>query len=156
METATRAESRTLLKRFLSQYFRAKDKQAALRKRLSSLQAELNSPGGAQPAQSGITCKIADIEDRIRKQIEIETKSVIAIMDVIEFLPADSIERDILEYRHIDCKSWDKIMGCVHLTRSPCFEYYNKALDRLLTYKKVQVTLSEFAARLDRDAKETF
>lgn len=103
-----------------------------------------------------MTLKIADIEDRIQKQIDIEAKSVIAIMDVIEFLPADTIERDILEFRHIDCKPWDKIMDCVHLSRSPCFEYYNKALDKLLTYKKVRRILSDYKARLDREARDTY
>lgn len=169
MDSNNQTESRRILKRFLSQYYRAKDKQAVLRARLASLQAELRHPGVSVPPQDGIpvkggvsngaaslTFKIADIEERIQRQIEIEARSIIDIMDVIEFLPADTIERDILEYRHIDCKPWDKIMDCVHLTRSPCFEYYNKALDKLLTYKKVRVTLSEFEARLNREAKETY
>lgn len=154
---------------FLSQYYRAKDRQATLLARLTSLQAELRHPGVKVPPPDGIpgktgvsigaaslTLKIADIEDRIQKQIEIEAKSVIAIMDVIEFLPADTIERDILEFRHIDCKPWDKIMDCVHLSRSPCFEYYNKALDKLLTYKKVRRILSDYKARLDREAMDTY
>ena len=169
METTTQIEQRQLLKRFLSQYYRAKDRQAALRARLASLQAELRHPGVKVPPPDGIagktgvssgaaslTLKIADIEDRIQKQIEIEAKCVIAIMDVIEFLPADTIERDILEFRHIDCKPWDKIMDCVHLSRSSCFEYYNKALDKLLTYKKVRRILSDYKARLDREARDTY
>lgn len=169
METTTQIEQRQLLKRFLSQYYRAKDRQATLRARLASLQAELKYPGVKVPPLDGIpgktgvssgaaslTLKIADIEDRIQKQTEIEAKSVIAIMDVIEFLPADTIERDILEFRHIDCKPWDKIMDCVHLSRSPCFEYYNKALDKLLTYKKVRRILSDYKARLDREARDTY
>ena len=169
METTTQIEQRQLLKRFLSQYYRAKDRQAALRARLASLQAELRHPGVKVPPPDGIpgktgvssgaaslTLKIADIEDRIQKQIEIEAKSVIAIMDVIEFLPADTIERDILEFRHIDCKPWDKIMDCVHLSRSSCFEYYNKALDKLLTYKKVRRILSDYKARLVREARDTY
>lgn len=169
METTTQNEQRQLLKRFLSQYYRAKDRQATLRARLASLQAELRHPGVKVPPPDGVpsktgvsngaaslTLKIADIEDRIQKQIEIEARSVIAIMDVIEFLPADTIERDILEFRHIDCKPWDKIMDCVHLSRSPCFEYYNKALDKLLTYKKVRRILSDYKERLDREARDTY
>lgn len=169
MDTSTQNENRTLLKRFLSQYYRAKDKQAILRKRLAALQAELRHPGvripptDGMPTQTGnssgaasLTFKIADIEDRIEKQIEAEARSIIAIMDVIEFLPADTIERDILEARHIDCKPWDKVMECVHLSRSPCFENYNKALNKLLKYKKVRAILSEYKARLDREARDTY
>lgn len=166
MEQFNTAESRRILKRYLSQYYRAKDKQAVLRKRLEHLQAELRQPGVRYTPPKGIpfkpkpcieaaslTIKISDIEDRIQQQANTEAQSIIDIMDMIEFLPADTLERDILEYRHIDCKSWNDIMKCVHLTRSPCFEYYNRALDKLLEYKKVRVTLSEWEARIERDAK---
>lgn len=167
MDTKTQNEDRILLKRFLSQFYRAKDKQAVLQKRLDRLQLELRYPGVRTaspddvPSKSGIgngaaslTLKIADIEDRIQKQIDIEAKSIIAIMDVIEFLPADTIERDILEFRHIDCKTWDKVMDSVHLSRSPCFENYNKALDKLLTYKKVRAILADYEARLEREVRD--
>lgn len=166
MEQFSTAEGRRILKRYLSQYYRAKDKQAVLRKRLEHLQAELRHPGVRYTPPKGIpykpkphieaaslTIKISDIEDRIRQQANTEAQSIIDIMDMIEFLPADTLERDILEYRHIDCKSWSDIMKCVHLTRSPCFEYYNRALDKLLEYKKVRATLSEWESRMERNAK---
>lgn len=165
----TKTESRRLLKRYLSQYFRAKEKQAALRKRLAELQAELQHPGVRTPSldktpakgqtsngAASLIYKIGDIEDRIQRQIEVEAKSVNDIMDILDFLPPESTERDILEYRHIDCKSWDEIMDLVHLTRSPCFEYYNKGLDKLLTYKKVRVTLESFEERMNRAAKDSY
>lgn len=169
METTMQIKQRNLLKRFLSQHYRAKDRQAALRARLASLQAELRHPDVKVPPRDGIpgktgvnsgaaslTLKISDIEERIRKQIDIEASSVIAIMDVIELLPAGSIERNILELRHIDCKPWDKIMNCVHLSRSPCFEYYKKALDKLLTYKKVIAILADYKVGLDWEERNLY
>jgi len=162
-------ESRRILKRYLSQYFRAKEKQSALRSRLADLQEELRHPGvripppdstyqkgGSSSGAASLTFKIADIEDRIQKQIGIEAKSVSDIMDILDFLPADSLERDILEFRHIDCKPWGEIMSLVHLTRSPCFEYYNKGLDKLLAFKKVRVTLEKFEARMRRDERDRY
>jgi len=170
MDFTNTTESRRILRRYLSQYYRAKEKQSALRKRLAELQAELDNPGVNTPPLDGVPAKgshrssgaaslifkKAEIEDRIQRQIEVETKSVIDIMDVLDFLPAESTERDILEYRHIDCKSWNEIMDQVHLTRSPCFEHYNKGLDRLLSYKKVRATLERYEARLDREARDSY
>jgi hypothetical protein len=171
METRPANESRRLLKRYLSQYFRAKEKQSALRQRLAELQAELQHPGVKAPSLTGIPSsnkgrvsngsaslifKIGDIEDRIQHQIEIEAQSVNDIMDILDFLPVDSIERDILEYRHIDCKTWDEIMDMVHLSRSPCFEHYNKGLDKLISYKKVRATLEAFEARMARMQKDSY
>ena len=170
MENINTNEERRLLRRYLSQYFRAKEKQEALRTRLAELKAELNDPGvktpplGSAPVKRGkhsdgaasLIFKIGDIEDRIQKQIEVQIKSVSDIMDVLDFLPAESTERDILEYRHIDCKGWNEICDLVHLTRSPCFEHYNKGLDKLLTYKKVRATLEAYEARLAREARDSY
>lgn len=167
METTSTNEDRRLLKRYLSQYYRAKEKQAALRSRLDELQSELRHPGVSTPPLDGIPVKskhhdgaialifkIDDIEERIQRQIDIEVRSVAEIMDVLDFLPRESTERDILEYRHIDCKPWTEIQRLVHLTRSPCFEYYNRGLDKLLEFKKVRATLAAFDAKLSRIEKD--
>lgn len=170
MDFTNTNESRRLLRRYLSQYYRAKEKQKALRQRLAELQAELKNPGVNTPPLDGIRTKssrtssgaaslifkVGDIEDRIQRQIEVQARSITDIMDVLEFLPAESTERDILEYRHIDCKPWNEIMDLVHLTRSPCFEHYNKGLDRLLTYKKVRATLEAYENRLAREARDSY
>lgn len=170
MENTSTNESRYLLRRYLSQYYRAKEKQAALRKRLKELQDELIHPSVSAPSldsaprkggrtsngAAALIFKIGDIEDRIQRQIEVEARSVNDIMDILDFLPAESTERDILEYRHIDCKSWNEICDLIHLTRSPCFEHYNKGLDKLLTYKKVRAMLEAYEAHLARDAKDSY
>lgn len=162
METQKSREARRTLKKYLSQYYRAKDRQKVLRHRLEDLQAELQHPSistsrpsrtprgkGRRPGGGAdtLTLQIGDVEDRIQQQIEAEARSVAEIMDVLDLLPPGTIERDILEYRHIDCKSWDEIQELVHLTRSPCFEYYNRGLGMLLTYKKVRTALADFEAR---------
>lgn len=75
-------------------------------------------------------------------------------MEVLEFLPQDSVEREIMEMRHIDCKPWNEIMRTIHLSRAPCFRRYSTGLEWLYTYKKVRTTLAEFRARVERTEKD--
>lgn len=154
---------RYVLKRYLSQYYRAKQRQRILEARLREIRAELQHPyissssGNGLPTGSHIssgaaalTFREAEIEDRIQRQRETEAKAILNIMDMLDFLPPDSMEKNILELRHIDCMSWNAITRAVHLTRSPCNEYYNKGLDKLLTFKKVHSILADFEARINR------
>ena len=114
-------DERIFLKRYLSQYYRAKERQKILRERLADIRTELDPAG---------------------------------IMDVLEFLPQDSVEREIMEMRHIDCKPWNEIMRTIHLSRAPCFRRYSTGLEWLYTYKKVRTTLAEFRARVERTEKD--
>lgn len=154
---------RYILKRYLSQYYRAKQRQRILEARLHEIRAEIQNPsigsasGDGLPTGShvssgaaALTFREAEIEDRIQQQKENEAAAILNIMDILDFLPPDSMEKNILELRHIDCKSWTAITRAVHLTRSPCNEYYNKGLDKLLTFKKVRAILDDFEARINR------
>lgn len=123
----TQAAERRILKKYLTRFFRAKEKQKTLQRRAAALRAEL---GGA-----------SEIEARVQAQAEAAERSALAVMDILDLLPADSTERTILELRHLDCKPWLEINRAVYLTSSPCFEYYNKGLDTLLTMDKVRWTL---------------
>lgn len=66
------------------------------------------------------------------------------VMKMMDFLPADSMERTVLEYRHIDCLSWNQIMQETNYSRQSCNNYYNAGLDKLLTFKKVHKMLEDF------------
>lgn len=136
MENAIQADERRLLKRYLARYFRAKEKQAVLQDRLGRLRSELGGPSGKEA-----TGTVSEIEARIQRQTALEEKSILEIMDVLDLLPSDSTERSILELRHIDCKPWREIHRAVHLTRSPCFDYYNRGLDQLLAMREVRLAL---------------
>lgn len=161
-------ENRRLLKRYLSQYYRATEKQGTLKRRLADLQAELRNPGisastftvqrrkKGRPSDgaAALALKISEIENRIRDQLWTEAQSVGDILDILDLLPPDSTEKEVLELRHIDCKSWTQIQRIVHLTRSPCFEYYNKGLDQLLATDRVKRTLEIFKAKLSEQQKK--
>lgn len=148
------SEERAALRRYLNKYKRARKHKATLQQRLSDLRLELSGPSVKPLSSDNIRAKgkngtgaegpalqIIEIEEKINKQIAKEAQLVLDVMNVIDLLESGSIEREILEARHIDCISWRKTEFRVHLTRSPCFEHYNKALDYLLSIRKVRVLI---------------
>ena len=84
------------------------------------------------------------MEDRIDQQREAMAKAVLHVMDMIDLLPQNSMERTVVEMRHIDCKPWDKIAREIYMSRSAVFNYYNAALDKLLEFKRTRKLLEDF------------
>ncbi len=136
LENTNTAAERQILKNYLARYFRAKNKQAMLQHRLRRLRQELHPE-----AEGGNALSPLEIEARIKAQAEAAERSILEVMDVLDFLPPNSMERIILELRHLDCKPWRDIRKTVYLTASPCFEHYNKGLDALLEVAEVRRTL---------------
>lgn len=138
VEIKNPANQRRALKRYLTRYHRAKEHQAILQSRLGKLRRDLRERGTASASE------IARVEARINQEAEQTGRMILEIMDVIGLLPADSIERTILELRHIDCKPWTEIQRTVHFTRTPCYAYYNKGLDKLLEYPEVHTRIAVY------------
>lgn len=137
MEIRNREDERTALKQYLTRYYRTKKRQAILTQRLRQLRRDLQHPEAGE---------ISEVEARIEKQVKKAERIILEIMDIIDLLPEESTERMILELRHIDCKPWSEIQRTVHLTRTPCFDHYNRALDTLLEAKEVHAALARFRA----------
>lgn len=123
----TKTAERRILKKYLTRFFRAKEKQRTLQQRAASLRAELG--------------EASEAEARVMAQAQAAERNALEIMDILDLLPEDSTERTILELRHLDCKPWREINRAVYLTASPCYEYYNRGLDTLLSMDKVRHTL---------------
>lgn len=123
----TQASERRVLKKYLTRFFKAKEKQKTLQQRAEAIRADLG--------------EASILEARIHAQARAAERSALEIMDILDLLPEDAIERTILELRHLDCKPWREINRTVYLTASPCFEYYNKGLDALLSMEQVRKTL---------------
>ncbi len=154
------AESkRDMLKNYLGQYYRAKIKERQLEQRLKDLMVEKSNPmpgRGYSPVPHSTTNSVNDgpaaalmirqeeIEERIKAQQGEIQKKLLNVMNIMDFLPLDSVERTILESRHIDCLSWKDVMQEVHMTRTPCNKHYNKALDTLLEYKRIQKLIEDY------------
>lgn len=151
---------RDAVKEYLQQYHDAKIKKRILEERRRTLAADLRNPGvtsscrptprpKTQVHESGavsLVYRMAEIEDRIVQQQDAMAAAVLHVMDMIDLLPPNSMERTIVEMRHIDCKPWEKIAQCVHLSRSRVFDYYNAALDKLLSCGRTERLLGDYAA----------
>lgn len=157
----------------LERVYRADEQKKHLENRLKRISMEMDAPIGgsgydplprSQSPSTGAASfllKMADIEERIYDQkVEIE-KSVVSVMEILEFLPAASDERIILELRHIDRKGWSEIETAMHMSRSTCIRCRNSAIDKLLFYPKIQEMIREahssyiaWVVKHDKDLKK--
>lgn len=150
---------REAVKEYLQQYHVAKKKKRILEERHRVLSSELRAPvpGSAfrtMPASKkvnidgpvSVVFRIEEVEERIEEQRGAMAKAILNVMDLIDLLPQNSTERTIVEMRHIDCMAWDKIAAGLYMSRSNVFNYYNAALDKLLTYKRTRKLVGDYIA----------
>lgn len=153
-----REQDRDVLEWILGQYIRAKRRKHELDQRLMEVSAERNSPigainydplprgSGSNEGAAGILLKMSDIEERIYSQKEIEDRTLTQIMDILDFLPSESIGREIAELRNIDGKKWEVIADTVSLSPSQCRRNYNSALNYLLEFEYIQKIVEDSRA----------
>ena len=159
-QTTGKEMGREDVKRYLQQYHAATKKRRILEERHRVLSRELQEPAlGSQyrtmptskPTKTdgavSVVFRIAEVEDRIEEQREEMAKAVLHVMDLIDLLPQNSVERTVVELRHIDCMAWDKIAETIYMSRSNVFNYYNAALDTLLGYKRTEKLVGDFIAK---------
>lgn len=150
-------ELKVTLKKYLGQYYRAKIKRKQLEIRLKNFREEMSGtqgvkyspvPGGQSGSQISSTenavMRAMEIEGKIVKQQAQVQKAMLAVMGFMDFLPIDSVERSVLEYRHIDCLPWKFIIARMSYSKASCHNYYNAGIDMLLGYVKVQETLQKY------------
>ena len=148
---------REAVKRYLQQYYMAKQKKRILEERHRVLSAELRGPTTAPAFRTMPTAKpvhpdgagavvfqIAEVEERIQKQQTEMARAVQNVMDLIDLLPIGSMERTVVEMRHIDGKRWEQIAKAVYLSRTAVFNYYNSALAMLLENERTKDFVGEF------------
>lgn len=139
-----------ILRWYLGQVKRAKNRKQQLERRLREINTELSAPiggvgysplprnGGTGQGAASIIMRIAEIEERIARQQEKIGKTIVHVMDIMDYLPEESTEREIMELKHIDCLKWEQIQAEANLSRSPCYDYYKKGIELLLKNKRVQ------------------
>lgn len=145
-----------LLKQYLGQCYRATMKKKQLEARLRTFRENMGSIRGMgySPVPRSQTnnvgagaasevIRIAEVEERISQQKAEINKAMLNVMKILDFLPVDSIERTILEYRHVDCLGWKQIVKETSYSRTSCNNYYNAGIKKLLTYKKVLKIITE-------------
>lgn len=151
-------EDKEVLKEYLNQYYTGRIKWSQLERRLKNIRAEMDTPiggygyspvnyGGTNkvgPGAASFVYRMSEIETRIEDQKSRVEKALLKVMDIMDFLEENSTERMVLELRFIDCKSWAAIEKEMHLSRRSCFDYQNRALEKLMGYKKVRTILENY------------
>ena len=142
-------EQKLLLKQYLGQYYYAKMKKKQLEARLRTFRENMLGTKGMQysPVPRSQTNSVGDgpatqvirameIEDRIESQKAEMAKTMLNVMKIMDFLPTDSTERSILEYRHIDCLSWKQVCKEANMTRTRVTNTTTQELTSCLHTKK--------------------
>ena len=150
------SEDAALLDQDLKQYKRCIDRKKSLERRKKEIIWELDHPlkgisydgmshgSGESVGCAAISFRLDEIKTRIEEQKEKAVKVLADIMDVIEFLPENSMERAIIEHKYIDRQSWKRICGIENISRTPATKYWRKGLYELLEFKKVQQIVHEY------------
>ena len=157
-----RGKDKDMLKAYLNQYYTGRIKCSQLERRLKNIREEMDAPIGGRgyspvnyggtnnvgPGAASFVYRMSEIETRIENQKSKVEKALLKVMDIMEFLEESSMERMVLELRFIDCKGWATIEKELHLSRRACFNYQNRALEKLMEFKKVRAVLEEYEKNL--------
>lgn len=163
-EKTTDTISREAVKEYLQQYHMARERKKILERRHDNLVRELRAPAVGSPYRTmparkpqansdgavSVVFRLAEVEERIEEQREAMEKTVLQVMDLIDLLPQNSIERTVVELRHIDCKKWDRICQEVHMSRSRVNDYYNAALAIIAENRRARKLVERFMAAMDQ------
>lgn len=150
--------TRRTVKEYLQQYWVAYERKRFLERRCQVLQAELSNPSlpssfKSAPAVSGgqsgdgavgVVFRLAEVETRLADELLQVQQTLLTVMDLVALLPENSLQRTIVELRHIDRRSWENISRAVHFSRSRVNVYYNAALDYLLDNPRAHSLLENF------------
>ena len=150
-------EERKRIRYYLQRYRYCINRKKELETRLYEIKAEMQYPLSAvsysgsngqsfniSTGAAAFTYRIAEIEDRIEEQQRKSVSELLAIMEVLDFLPVESVEREIIEKRFVDRMTWYKISNKMHMSRSRIAFYEKQGLDKLMTYKRVQELVNDF------------
>lgn len=152
-----------LLNQYLSQYKYCILKKKTLENRRNEIIKEFSSPFGevrldGMPKKNSnsvgcaaISFQLDKIDTRIKEQMETSMKILVNIMNVVDLLPENSIERAIIENRYIDRYNWDRVCRENHISRTPATKNWRKGLYTLLKFKKVKQIIEEYRNEQEKD-----
>ena len=120
------------VKSFLQVYTIGRERRQILEERRLRLIGELRAAlSGPFEAESNI----AKIEERLNAQRRNMAVLMLKVLDLIDLLPLDSLERKLVEMRHLDGMDWKGITSQLCLSRSYALSCYSKALGMLLNHE---------------------
>lgn len=149
-------EDERLLDAYLKQYKCCMRRKRALERRRNEIVGEFENPlsgisydgmpHGSSPnvGCAALSFKLDEISSRIKNQLDQSVKILTEIMETMEFLEENTIEREIMESRYIDRMNWDDICKNVNMTRSPVMRHWRAGLRKMLEFKKIQKIVKEY------------
>lgn len=144
------------LHQYLNQYKHCISRKRTLERRKAEIIKDFDNPIGSirldgMPRGSGsgygaaaLPLMLEEIIEEIEKQNEAAARALKDIMDIIHFLPENSMERNIIENRYIDRYEWRRVCRENHITRTPATKSWRRGLYMLLENSRVQMILSEY------------
>ena len=81
--------------------------------------------------------KADGVERLIEEQAATACSALLCVFDAMDVLPILSVERAVLELRHIDLLRWPAAAKVMGLSRSMMFQHYNAGLDQLLEVPEI-------------------
>ena len=154
------SEEAKILMMYLEQYSICMHKKAMLEVRRRNIMIEFDYPiSGIQydgmpkgnklsDGSASLAYRLDEIDTKILQQKESASKLLLEIMNILELLPENSIERDVLEARYIDCNKTGKVCNVLHMSRSCVYQYTKDGLNKLLTFENVQDILKNYKQSL--------
>ena len=145
------------LNQYLSQYRYCISRKRTLENRREEIIREFDSPLGAMKmdgmprgSSSGVGCaalsfRLDEINTRIKEQMENAERVLVDNMNVIDFLPENSLERSIIENRYIDRYNWERVCRENHISRTPAIKKWRKGLYMILKCRIVHELLREYS-----------
>ncbi len=145
-----------ILRWILGVNIRAHKRKQQLEKRLREIKAEENMPIGGQgydplprgssigAGAAGIIFKLDEIEERILKQKASIQRAILQVMDILEYLPEDSAERNICELRYIDRMPMEEVAEEVGLSRAGAYKVHDNGIIILLQQQRVRKIIDDY------------
>lgn len=158
----TEEDYKKTLKEYLGRYADARARKNQLEKRLRSIRTEMDTPIGGRgykPTPHSCTntisdqsasflLRMAEIEERILEEKNLESRYMLEVMEIMDYLGKDTVERRILECRYIDVERMEQIASREHMSRKSCYQHLNRGIQELTQFKKVKAVLEkEYALR---------
>lgn len=153
----TEEDYKKTLKEYLGRYADASARKNQLEKRLWSIQEEMDTPIGGcgykptphsrtntiSDKSASFMLRMADIEERILDEKNLEAKCMLEVMEIMDYLGKETLERRILECKYIDVERMEQIASREHMSRKSCYQYMNRGIQELIQFKKVRAILEK-------------
>ena len=114
-------------------------------------------PHGSAPGRTteNQATHLSTMEERVSTQRKLCADIMTEIICTIDLLPAESTEREVLELRYLEGRSWTAIeaSGGLYICHTAIFAAHNRGLDMLIEMPPVQTMLSEYRDLLEAEGK---